>query len=192
MVAKHVKADIIMTPSNDPRSYRVNSDRLLATGFRPKKTVEDAIKEIVGMYSQGQLKNEDRWYNLKWMEKDVVKLTTRAFSTPARLFGELFRSSERHACKASIGRRVERLHLIDLLDCLADRAAGVFFAGNGGSGGNANHLANDFLYALSKTPGSGLRVHSLSANPSVITCLANDEGYDQVFSVAARGAGAQG
>ncbi len=32
-------------------------------------------------------------------------------------------------------------------------------------------------------PGSGLRVHSLSANPSVITCLANDEGYDQVFSL---------
>ena len=59
----------------------------------------------------------------------------------------------------------------------------MFFAGNGGSGGNANHLANDFLYALSKTPGSGLRVHSLSANPSVITCLANDEGYDQVFSL---------
>jgi hypothetical protein len=46
---------------------------LLATGFRPQKTVEDAIKEIIGMYSQGQLKNEDRWYNLKWMEKDVVK-----------------------------------------------------------------------------------------------------------------------
>jgi D-sedoheptulose 7-phosphate isomerase len=36
---------------------------------------------------------------------------------------------------------------------------------------------------LSKTPGSGLRVHSLSSNPSVITCLANDEGYDQVFSL---------
>src|SRR6202049_3230213 len=59
----------------------------------------------------------------------------------------------------------------------------VFLAGNGGSGGNANHLANDFLYSLSQTPGSGLRVHSLSANPSVITCLANDEGYDQVFSL---------
>ena len=73
MVAKHVKADIIVTPSNDPRSYRINSDRLLATGFRPKKNVEDAIKEIIGMYSQGQLKNEHRWYNLKWMEKDMVK-----------------------------------------------------------------------------------------------------------------------
>ena len=73
LVTKHVQAEVIVTPSNDPRSYRVNSDRLLATGFRPKKTVEDAIKEIIGMYSQGALKNEDRWYNLKWMEKEVVK-----------------------------------------------------------------------------------------------------------------------
>jgi len=73
MVTKHVQAEVVVTPSNDPRSYRVISDRLLATGFRPKKTVEDAIKEIIGMYSQGALKNEDRWYNLKWMEKEVVK-----------------------------------------------------------------------------------------------------------------------
>ena len=33
MVAEHVPTDIVVTPSNDPRSYRVNSDRLLATGF---------------------------------------------------------------------------------------------------------------------------------------------------------------
>jgi nucleoside-diphosphate-sugar epimerase len=73
MVAKHVPAEIIVTPSNDPRSYRVNSDRLLATGFKPQKTVEDAIKEIVGMYSQGALKDEERWHNLKWMQKVVLK-----------------------------------------------------------------------------------------------------------------------
>jgi hypothetical protein len=63
----------VVTPSNDPRSYRVNSDKLLATGFRPKKTVEDAITEIIGMVSQGVLKDEDRWYNLKWMQKKVVQ-----------------------------------------------------------------------------------------------------------------------
>jgi nucleoside-diphosphate-sugar epimerase len=45
MVAKHVKADIIVTPSNDPRSYRINSDRLLATGFRPKKTLRTPSKK---------------------------------------------------------------------------------------------------------------------------------------------------
>jgi nucleoside-diphosphate-sugar epimerase len=73
MVIKHVPAELVITPSNDPRSYRVNSDRLLATGFRPKKTVEDAIKELIGMYSQGKLKDEDRWHNLKWMQREIVK-----------------------------------------------------------------------------------------------------------------------
>ncbi len=61
--------------------------------------------------------------------------------------------------------------------------AQVFFAGNGGSAGNAVHLANDFLYALSKRAGLGLRVHGLPANQAVITSLANDEGYDQVFAL---------
>lgn len=63
----------MVTPSNDPRSYRVNSDRLLATGFRPRKTVDDAIRELIGMHAQGRLSNDDRWYNLKWMEREVVK-----------------------------------------------------------------------------------------------------------------------
>jgi D-sedoheptulose 7-phosphate isomerase len=70
----------------------------------------------------------------------------------------------------------------DLLDCWQSGRQ-VFFAGNGGSAGNAVHLANDFLYALSKRAGSGLRVESLAANSAVLTCLANDEGYDQVFSL---------
>ena len=73
LVQKYVPAEIVVTESSDPRSYRVNSDKLLATGFRPKKSVEDAIKELMGMYSQGRLSNEDRWYNLKWMEKTVVR-----------------------------------------------------------------------------------------------------------------------
>src|SRR6201995_5438911 len=107
-------------------------------------------------------------------------MNTRAFSTPARLFGDysvrLSATLERFDWAP-----VERL-AYDLLDCW-QTGRQVFFAGNGGSGGNANHLANDFLYALSKTRGSGLRVHSLSSNPSVITCLANDEGDDQVFSL---------
>ena len=70
----------------------------------------------------------------------------------------------------------------DLLDCWRTGRQ-VFLAGNGGSGGNANHLANDFLYPLSKTHGSGLRVHSLCANPAALTCLANDEGYEEIFAM---------
>ncbi len=70
----------------------------------------------------------------------------------------------------------------DLLDCWKTGRQ-VFMAGNGGSAGNAVHLANDFLYAMSKRPGSGLRIHALPANPAVLTCLANDEGYDHIYSL---------
>ncbi|UOG42751.1 SIS domain-containing protein [Leptospira noguchii] len=58
----------------------------------------------------------------------------------------------------------------------------VFFCGNGGSAGNAIHLANDFNYGIDKKNGIGLRVEALPANSAVITCLANDEGYDTIFS----------
>lgn len=58
----------------------------------------------------------------------------------------------------------------------------VFLCGNGGSAGNAIHLANDFLYGIAKKTGGGLRVMALSANSAVMTCLANDVGYDHIFS----------
>lgn len=58
----------------------------------------------------------------------------------------------------------------------------VFLVGNGGSAGNANHLANDLIYPVSKRKGSGIRVHALSANPAVLTCLGNDEGYDNIYA----------
>lgn len=58
----------------------------------------------------------------------------------------------------------------------------VFICGNGGSAGNAIHLENDFLYGVVKALGSGLRVSALTANAAVITCLANDVGYDSIFS----------
>lgn len=58
----------------------------------------------------------------------------------------------------------------------------VFICGNGGSAGNAIHLANDFLYGIAKRTGAGLRVNALSANPAVMTCLANDVGYDAIYS----------
>ena len=72
LVTRQVPVDIAVTASSDPRSYRVNSDRLLATGFRPKKTVDNAISEIVEKYRSGVLKDEDHFYNLRWMEKTVL------------------------------------------------------------------------------------------------------------------------
>ena len=72
-VTHYVEAEIVVTASNDPRSYRINSDKLLATGYKPKKTVDDAIREIIQKYNSGELKDEEQFHNLKWMQKEVIK-----------------------------------------------------------------------------------------------------------------------
>lgn len=58
----------------------------------------------------------------------------------------------------------------------------IYLCGNGGSAGNAIHLANDFTYGVGVKNGGGMRVEALSANPAVITCLANDIGYDNIYA----------
>lgn len=57
----------------------------------------------------------------------------------------------------------------------------LFICGNGGSAGNAIHIANDFTYGINPH-GLALDVEALPANSAVMTCLANDIGYQNVFS----------
>jgi D-sedoheptulose 7-phosphate isomerase len=88
----------------------------------------------------------------------------------------------------------------------------VYLCGNGGSAGNAVHLANDLIYGAGmragvglRVPGpipvrsgggrgggGGLRVESLSANPAVLTCLGNDLGYDEIYAQQLRVKGQPG
>jgi D-sedoheptulose 7-phosphate isomerase len=58
----------------------------------------------------------------------------------------------------------------------------LYLCGNGGSAANANHIANDFLYGVGRGETKGINVESLAANSAVITCLANDIGYENIFS----------
>ena len=69
MVAKRLKVNVSANPSTDPRSYRLNSDKLLKIGFRPRYTVRNAINDIVSKYQAGQLKDEERWRNLPSMKR---------------------------------------------------------------------------------------------------------------------------
>jgi nucleoside-diphosphate-sugar epimerase len=73
MACKKAQAKITVLPSNDPRSYRVNSDKLLAAGFKPSKTVENAIDEICAAYHSGKLKDQERFHTLSWMQKTVFR-----------------------------------------------------------------------------------------------------------------------
>jgi D-sedoheptulose 7-phosphate isomerase len=68
-----------------------------------------------------------------------------------------------------------------LLDCCKTKKQ-VFICGNGGSAGNAVHLANDFLYGIDPSGNMSLNVEALPANTSILTCLGNDIGYAKIFS----------
>ena len=71
-VTRHVPAEVVVTPSNDPRSYRLSSKKLLATGFAPKFGVEDGILDVIAAYRQGALKDNEGCYNIKTMKKLAI------------------------------------------------------------------------------------------------------------------------
>ena len=82
---------------------------------------------------------------------------------------------------------------IDLIHMLANdlgenwkEGRNVFLCGNGGSAANALHIANDFIYGIGACGGEpvlpGIKVEALPSNPGVITCLANDMGFENIYS----------
>jgi nucleoside-diphosphate-sugar epimerase len=68
-VTKCIPAEIEITESDDPRSYRQNSDKLIGTGFNPQYSVENGIKDVIEAYNAARLKDEDHYYNIKTMKK---------------------------------------------------------------------------------------------------------------------------
>jgi nucleoside-diphosphate-sugar epimerase len=68
-IAERVPAEIAVEPSNDPRSYRLTSDRLLATGFAPKKNVAIAVEDLAAAYREGRLEDRPNWHNVRWMKE---------------------------------------------------------------------------------------------------------------------------
>jgi len=69
LVAGQVPAEVVVTASDDPRSYRLSSKRLLETGFRPTRTVATAVGELAAAYRAGALADDPRWHTVKWMKE---------------------------------------------------------------------------------------------------------------------------
>ena len=68
-IKKNITTEVFIHESNDPRSYRQNSDKLISTNFSPKFTIDDAIKEIIMLYNKKILEEKDSYYNVKQMKK---------------------------------------------------------------------------------------------------------------------------
>jgi D-sedoheptulose 7-phosphate isomerase len=76
------------------------------------------------------------------------------------------------------GREIGRF-IAALLDA-RERAASLFFIGNGGSAATASHFAND-LAVGTQSDVKPFRAVSLTDNVAILTALGNDFGYDQIF-----------
>jgi len=68
-IQKATGANIELSESNDPRSYRQDSTKLLSTGFKATKNVQIAISEIIEAYKSGVIEDKDQWHTVKWMNQ---------------------------------------------------------------------------------------------------------------------------
>jgi len=74
IIQKKTEAKIkIIKNTNDPRSYRLNSDKLIKTNFFRKYSVEDAIDSLINLYKFNKIKANDINYTVKWMKKNNIK-----------------------------------------------------------------------------------------------------------------------
>jgi len=73
--------------------------------------------------------------------------------------------------------------LIEVFDQARKKNTTIFVAGNGGSAATATTMANDIGFDILKKTGTNkpFKVFALTDNNSVITAIANDVGYENIF-----------
>lgn len=59
----------------------------------------------------------------------------------------------------------------------------IYIAGNGGSAATASHMANDLLKGARRFGREGFRSICLTDSTPIVTCLANDFCYDDIYSI---------
>lgn len=67
-VGKIIPCDVSFLKSNDNRSYRINSDKILRAGFRPEFNSTDAIYNLKNIFDNNFKPSEINW-NLNWLSK---------------------------------------------------------------------------------------------------------------------------
>jgi D-sedoheptulose 7-phosphate isomerase len=107
------------------------------------------------------------------MKYDSAKIVVKQIASD---YLEAFESLLRQVDVDALERVVRHLH------DARDSGATIYVAGNGGSAATASHWVNDLGKGTKRAGRAPMRVMSLTENVSWLTALANDEGYDRVFS----------
>jgi nucleoside-diphosphate-sugar epimerase len=67
------RVEIVTTPSDDLRSYHINSDKIKRTlGFAPSHSIEEAVQDLCQAFRDGRLPNsmdDDRYFNVRRLKR---------------------------------------------------------------------------------------------------------------------------
>ncbi len=72
--------------------------------------------------------------------------------------------------------------LVDAMRRTLDQGGTLFFAGNGGSAADAQHIATEYVVRFHSSQRRALRAIALTTDTSLLTAAANDLGFDEVFA----------
>jgi D-sedoheptulose 7-phosphate isomerase len=107
----------------------------------------------------------------------AVDFVARHFADSRRVLEEACRSREFAMTLVSIA---------EIITAALKRGGRLYLAGNGGSAGDAQHIAGEFLSRLNYDR-SPLPAIALTTDSSVLTAIGNDYGYESVFERQVRG-----
>ena len=71
-IQKKIDCTIKIIKSNDPRSYRQDSSKLIGCGFKRKFNVDDAIDDIIFNYKKNPGIEKPSCYTVRWMIKNKI------------------------------------------------------------------------------------------------------------------------
>ena len=85
------------------------------------------------------------------------------------------------AARVSADQAEEIAAIADRYEVALRGGGTLFFAGNGGSAADAQHLATEYVVRY-QTTRPAMRAVALTTDTSLLTACANDLGFDEVFS----------
>ena len=77
--------------------------------------------------------------------------------------------------------------IVDTLEETIENKSRIYILGNGGSAATASHMVNDLGAGLRRRNIINFDVTSLGDNSSVVTAIANDIGYENIFYMQMKG-----
>lgn len=72
IIQKKIPSKIIFRKSNDPRSYRIDSSKLINLGFKPMHNIHSAIDAIIDNFNNGRLPRKKSFFNVEFIKSKKI------------------------------------------------------------------------------------------------------------------------